>query len=101
MESFKNTAFKLNGELREDSFEADKSQRKTWYTYLKRLLDIVLSLALLFILAPVFLIVAFAVKLDSKGRCSTGRTGWAKTEDSLRCINSAACVRTRITGCTR
>lgn len=37
------------------------------YKYFKRLLDIVLSAAGLLVLSPVLLVIAFAIKLDSKG----------------------------------
>ena len=37
------------------------------YKYFKRFLDIVLSAAALLVLSPVLLIVAVAIKMDSKG----------------------------------
>ena len=45
----------------------DSLQKKKVSLFFKRLFDIVVSLILLIILSPLFLIIAIAIKLDSKG----------------------------------
>lgn len=45
----------------------DKIQNKRFQFFIKRILDIVLSLIGIVILIPIYLIIAIAIKLDSKG----------------------------------
>ena len=45
----------------------DFLQKKAIYLFIKRFFDIVLSLIGLIILSPIFLIIAIAIKLESKG----------------------------------
>jgi hypothetical protein len=58
----------------------------------KRLFDIVLSLLLLVLLAPLLAATALAVRLDSPGRRSTASSAWAATACRSRCSSSAACT---------
>lgn len=45
----------------------EKLRRRNWNLFWKRVFDIVVSLILLIILSPLFIILAIAIKLDSKG----------------------------------
>lgn len=56
----------LNGELKKHSGSSIEG-KKTVYLFVKRAMDIVLSLLGLIVLSPLFLVVAIAIKLDSKG----------------------------------
>lgn len=57
------------------------SLHNMFYNFLKRVLDIILSIVLLILFSPVILITAFAIKLDSKGPvfadtpCRLGKNG--------------------------
>lgn len=42
-------------------------RKGNWYIILKRIIDIILSIIAIIILAPIFVIVATAIKIDSKG----------------------------------
>lgn len=48
--------------------------------YVKRIIDIVLSLVGLVLLSPLLLIIALLIKLDSKGRCCLNKKGWQKVK---------------------
>ena len=59
----------------------DILKKKQGSLFFKRVFDIIASLVLLVILSPVFLILAVAIKLDSKGPTSSdilGRPRWRK-----------------------
>ena len=45
----------------------EKLRKRNWNLFWKRVFDIVVSLILLIILSPLFIILAIAIKLDSKG----------------------------------
>ena len=50
----------------------------------KRLLDILLSACGIVVLSPVFLLVALASSWTTRGRCFSGRSGWASTRPISR-----------------
>lgn len=45
----------------------EKLRKRNWNLFWKRIFDIVLSFLMLIILCPIFIIVAIAIKIDSKG----------------------------------
>ena len=45
----------------------EKLRKRNWNLFWKRVFDIFVSLILLIILSPIFIILAIAIKIDSKG----------------------------------
>lgn len=56
----------INSKIKDKEMQITKNDKVIYHT-IKRILDIILSLVALVILLPVFLIIAIAIKLDSKG----------------------------------
>lgn len=68
---------RLPPEMRNDAVRSyyDILKKKRLTLICKRLFDIVASLVLLILLSPVFLILAIAIKADSRGPVFSGRSG--------------------------
>lgn len=58
---------------------------------LKRAADTVISSFLLIVLTPVFVVTALAIKLTSRGPCSSFRKGPGSMRRSLEFISSVLC----------
>jgi len=52
---------------KDNSIFLENAKTKFWNDIIKRIIDILLSTVSLLILAPIFLLIAFAIKLDSSG----------------------------------
>ena len=50
-----------------------------WMSLVKRVVDITVALVALLLLSPLFAVIAIAIRLEDRGRSSTGRTGWGWT----------------------
>ena len=67
MSNLKSTALEISRDAEEIRIVREKTEKKLLYQFTKRLFDIVISLISLLALIPVFIIIALAIKLDSKG----------------------------------
>ena len=56
----------INSKIKDKKMQITKSDKVIYHT-IKRIIDIILSLVALVVLLPVFLIIAIAIKIDSKG----------------------------------
>ena len=61
-----------------------KSKEKEVYLYVKRALDIIISLIGLILLSPVFIIISLAIKLESKGPVFFGHTRIGKNGKTIK-----------------
>lgn len=66
------------------NFEPNRSERK-FYRFVKRSFDIVVSLAMLIVLSPLMLIVAIAIKCDSKGSVIFKQQRMGENKKSFYC----------------
>lgn len=67
MNNVTNTAFGFSQDDQDTSFLPERMVSRPSYYFVKRLMDIIFSFFALIILAPVFLIIGIAIKVDSKG----------------------------------
>jgi hypothetical protein len=65
-----------------------------WDSVAKRAFDIVFSLFGIVVFSPIMLATAIAIKLDSKGRSCSSRSGTASTTRRSRSSSSGPCTRT-------
>lgn len=61
-----------------------KSKEKEVYLYVKRALDIIISLIGLILLSPVFIMISLAIKLESKGPVFFGHTRIGKNGKTIK-----------------
>ena len=79
-----------NAALYPDLVSRDKGQRTV--LFVKRTVDFVGSSIMLILLAPLFLVIALAIKLSSRGRCFTASKGLAATARPSHSSSSAPCL---------
>lgn len=70
------------------------TERSGVYQAVKRLFDILASLAALAVLSPLFLVIAILFYQKTADRFFTNTPGWARVEKHFRCTSSAQCIRT-------
>lgn len=70
------------------------TERSGVYQAVKRLFDILASLAALAVLSPLFLVIAILILSEDGRPVFTNTPGWARVEKHFRCTNSAQCIRT-------
>ena len=58
--------------------------------YVKRIIDVILSLVGLILASWLFLLIMIAIEIDDPGRCFSHRSAWASTKNIFSSINSAA-----------
>jgi hypothetical protein len=63
-----------------------------WDVVMKWLFDKIVGSLALICAAPIMLLIALAIKLDSKGRCSSSSGATASTTNSSKSTNSARCM---------
>ena len=93
MSNYKNVAAKVTQELEEQGCFYAEPEEKKWYQLSKRILDITISVITLLVLMPVFLIIACAIKLDSKGPVFYSQTRVGKNGKHFRMFKFRSMVK--------
>lgn len=77
------SAVRLNGRYRYDSISVDLRQRRA-QLLVKRLFDIVMSALALIVLAPLLMVIAFLIRLDSPGPALFSQVRWGMNGRKIR-----------------
>ena len=72
---------------------AQRLEKQKGHLVCKRIFDVVVSLLILLVTCPFFLLLAIAIKIDSRGPSFTGRYEWSETAKISKFSNSGRWCR--------